>query len=362
MLKKFIFSAMFLLSFGNVLPAQTISVKEAAQLEIKIAQTPDDYDTRSKLLSYYQQGKTLADKKSLQKHRLGLIQNNPQKASYVILGVWVIEDKNKAEFIELKKEWLKQLSKFKTDSEVRLNAADFLSVPESEMAEKIYLEGETMDADFFWFPLRLLEFYNSKLDELELNSELYDKPVNEADRKLLLAKIVAQTQKGIAALEKQDTPTRNELTRKFLANQAVKSLELGDTKTANQAAVELSRNLIETKPQTGLYEYYRVAESVKGRVLLKVGNLAGAKERLFSSITSITDMEGLPPIVDVRFVEELLIKEGAENVLKYLKLCENLNLEEDDRATIKKWQNLLLRGKVPKFSEYSFTIEKILIL
>ena len=107
MLKKFIFSAMFLLSFGNVLPAQTISVKEAAQLEIKIAQTPDDYDTRSKLLSYYQQGKTLADKKSLQKHRLGLIQNNPQKASYVILGVWVIEDKNKAEFIELKKEWLK---------------------------------------------------------------------------------------------------------------------------------------------------------------------------------------------------------------------------------------------------------------
>ena len=178
----------------------------------------------------------------------------------------------------------------------------------------------------------------------------------------MLEKIVAQTQKGIDALDKQETPSKNDLTRKFLANRALKSLELGDTKTANQAAVELTKNLVETKPETGLYEYFRLAESVKGRVHLKTGNLTEAKERLFFSITSVKDVENLPAIVDVRFIEELLIREGAENVLKYLKLCENLNLEEDERTMIKKWQDLLLKGKIPKFSEYPYPIEKIIAL
>ena len=120
----------WLLIFGTVLSAQTLSPKDVAELEAKLRQAPADFETRSKLINHFAQGKTLAEQKSLQRHRLGLIQNNPQKASSYLLGLWFGEDEKKPEYAELKNEWLKQIAKFKTDSEVRLNAVDFLSTDE----------------------------------------------------------------------------------------------------------------------------------------------------------------------------------------------------------------------------------------
>lgn len=362
MLLKINFTVLLLLSFGIVLSAQTISVKEVARLETKIKQTPDDFETRSKLISYYGQGKTLADKKSLQRHRLGLIQSNPQKASSSMLGIWWSDDKNKPEYIELRNEWLKQLAKFKTDYEVRVNAGDFMTLTEPLLAEKIFLEGEAIDANIFWYPLRLLGIYNSKYEELLSNAEINDEPLKEEDTKPLLAKIIAQTHKGVSALENYNEPTKDELLRKFLAFRAMRSLDLGDSKGAYDAAHELHKNLAETKPKYYLYEYFRIVLSVKGRSQLMEGNLVKAKEYLFDSLNILENTENLPPIIDTKFIEELLVKEGAQDVLQYLKLCEKLNLENDDRKIIKKWRTLLLSGRVPKFSEYRNNIESILLL
>ncbi|MEP6902925.1 MAG: hypothetical protein ABJA66_14320 [Actinomycetota bacterium] len=362
MLQRITFTVLFLLGFGIVLSAQTISLNEVAQLEKTITQNPADSETRLKLISYYQQGKTLAAKKSLQKHRVGLIQNNPQTSNYTFFGIWMSENKNNPEYFELKNEWLKQLAKFKTDSKVRLNAGDFLTLAEPLLAEKIFREGETIDPDFFWFPLRLIEIYNSKYEDLKSKGEINEETVKEDDVKPILEKIVAETQSGLKALETADEATKNENERKFLAMQATKSLELGDSKTAYQAAHKLHKNLVETKPQVYLYEYFCIVESVKGRAALMDGNLDEAKVHLFEPIKASQSIGTLPPIIDIRFIEELLIKEGAENILKYLQLCEKLNLEDDDKKIIKKWENLLLKGRIPNFSEYRNTIENILIL
>ena len=68
-----------LLIFGSALFAQTLPPKEVAEFEAKLKQSPGDVELRGKLILHYQPGKTLADQKSLQRHRLALIQNNPQK-------------------------------------------------------------------------------------------------------------------------------------------------------------------------------------------------------------------------------------------------------------------------------------------
>ena len=347
----------WLLIFGTVLSAQTLSPKDVAELEAKLRQAPADFETRSKLINHFAQGKTLAEQKSLQRHRLGLIQNNPQKASSYLLGLWFGEDEKKPEYAELKNEWLKQIAKFKTDPEVRLNAVDFLSTDESPLAEKILLEGEALEAGNYIYPHRLMKLYNARLFDLEIDMDIRETPPTEADRQAIIKKIIAQARKGLDALKSADESAQAEYSRKFLAAMAINYLELRDPKTAYETAHQLHKNLTEAAAEPFLYEYFRIVQSVKGRARLMEGNLVEARKYLLGSIEITENTEKLPSIVDTKFCEELLVKEGAENVIKYLELCQRLDLDEDERKILQKWLALLRDGRIPKFSDYRNNID-----
>lgn len=357
MFGKIKFIIFLLLIFAPALSAQTITPKEVAELETKVRQSPDDVETRGKLISHYQQGKTLADQKSLQRHRLGLIQNNPQKTNSYLLGFWFGEDEKKPEYTELKNEWLRQIAKYKTDADVRLNAVDFLATNEAPLAEKILLEGETLDAGNYKFPYRLMKLYSTNLWETELDMEIKDNAPTEADRKAIINKIIAQTRKGLDALKDEEEAVQSEYTRKFRAVMALNYLELRDPKQAYETAHLLHENLLKANDEPFLYEYFRIVLSVKGRARLMEGNLVEARKYLLESIEINENTENFPSIVDTRFCEELLVKEGAANVLKYLELCEKLGLDEDERKMLKKFQTQLKDGRIPKFSDYRNSID-----
>lgn len=357
MFGKLKFTIFLLVICGTLLHAQTITPKEVAELEAKVRQSPDDVEMRGKLILHYQQGKTTADQKSLQRHRLALIQSNPQKTSSYLLGIWVGEETKKPEYTELKNEWLRQLAKFKTDPEVRLNVVEFLSVNEAAQAEKILLEGETIDAGNYMYPYRLMKLHSTQLWEMELDMDMQEKSPTEADRKALLNKIIAQSRKGLEALKDKDEAEQTEYSRKFLAVMAINYLELRDPKSAYETAHLLHKNLTEAGAEPFLYEYFRVVLSVKGRARLMEGNLEEARKYLLGSIEINENTSNYQSIVDTRFCEELLVKEGAATVIKYLELCEKLGLDEDERKILKKFQRQLREGRIPKFSEYRNNVD-----
>ena len=358
MFGKIIFTILTLIFCAVASAAQSLPPKEVAELEAKIRQTPADVDVRAKLILHYQQGTTPADQKALQRHRLALIQNNPQKAPAYLIGLWITdEDSKKPEYIELRAEWFRQLAKFKTDAEVRLNVVEFLSVTEASQAEKLLVEGESIDAGNHLYPYRLMKFYTSRLWELELDMDFGENKPTETDRKALINKIIAQTQKGLDALKDKEEGVRAEYSRKFMAVMAINYLELREPKRAFETAQALLKNLTEASSEPFLYEFFRIVQSVKGRARLMEGNLVEARKYLLESIEINENTENLPSIVDTRFCEELIVREGAATVLKYLELCEKLGLDEDERKLLKKFQAQLKDGRIPKFSDYRNNID-----
>ncbi len=352
MLKKLIFFLFILLPVINCAAQQLntkLTVKEAAALEEKLKQTPDDADARKNLIFYYTVKETPATKIALQRHRVALVQNNPEAATAAFLGIWFDEGKEKADYTAIKNVWLKQIAADKLNNKIRFNALEFFNIHiESDLVEKLLKDGQALDPDNLEFPERLVEFYNNQFDNLPIDAD-------EPKTKILLNKIVAEAKNGLAKIDKEeyDTAIEKRAREMFLISNAKAFFELADFNNAGAAVGQLLDSL--GKPEDleddDAVEKFQIAMSIAGRIELRKGNATKAREYLLSAVNRVQKERIYNPKVDVRFLEEFVVSDGKRSVLEYLQQLELFDLPEEIQTNIKKWQSMLSKGKFPDFDD-----------
>lgn len=331
-----------------------LTAREIAALEAKLKTKPDDSEARIRLVNYYAERETAADKKSLQRHRLALIENNAQSDYSLPLGLWTEDDWQTPEYLQLKNAWLKRISLDKQNKRVRFNAAYFLS-GEKALAEKILLDGKILAPADSDYPAELVEFYENSMsvnygesEETRLNKRL-----------AVLKKIIAEAQTALGLLKKsEDAETVADEIRKMLVASAKYALETGDLALAKKSAEEIITESGEPQSLTSGFgdsgiESFQIANSVLGRIALRAGNVEKAREYLMNAILLIDDESNIHPKLDAPFLEEMLVRNGSKNVLEYLEsFLKSKHLEDSDKATVKEIILLLNRGTLPIFSDY----------
>lgn len=336
-------------------PAQTyyyqLTAKEISDLEGKLKTDPTGIEAREKLINYYKERETPANKKIVQRHRLAMIENNPQNASVLHLGAWFQDEFEKPEYIELKNAWLKQISLNKKDKNIRFQAASFVEY-ELPLAEKILKEGQTLDPNDYEYSLKLIELYDSPFTGDYNDTE----EIRYNNRIATLKKIVAEAQNALGLLRKAENSDVTSLEiRKMLAISAKYALETGNLELAKKSADELIVKSGDPKMLAGsIFEpdvdNFQIANSVLGRIALRAGNLEKAREYLFNSLLMIDDEKNTYPKIDAPFLEEMLVRNGSKNVIEYLQLfVKSKHFEESDKQGVREIITKLNRGKVPNF-------------
>jgi hypothetical protein len=349
------------------IPERKLSPKEVVRLEAVLKTKPDDFEARTRLIEHYEVGKILADEKSLQSHRVAIIRNNAlefsndnQSLLRTYLGYWFTEDAKKPEYVELRNEWLKQIEQDKENDNIRSNAAAFIAHVELETAEKILRDGKAIHPSTL-FSDQLIDIYEAEYHRQMIvqRSRYTDaEGINdsEASLKVILPKLAAEATFGLQVIEKEKDETWNDLYKpKFLASLAKAAFEIGETKKAGEAANDLLKilgdpKLIELGNNT---EYFQIAMSIAGRAELKNGSLAKAKSYLLDSIPLANNENFASAKIDIKFIEEMFAKGGGEIVIEYLQLYKKLDLDEDSRAVINRWEAQIRQGKVPNFNDDS---------
>jgi hypothetical protein len=355
MLKKSVLFLFFILLVVNCVAQQlTISTpREAAALEVKLKRTPDDADSRKLLIYYYTIMEPPAYKAALQRHRLALVQNNPEEAEAVFLDNWLEADKNNPDYIAIKKIWLKQIAANKENNKIRFNAVEFFNSVEMDLSEKILKDGQTLDADNLEYYERLVKFYNERFDEL---SSYLEEEIDEAKIKEVLGKLVTQAKIGLSKIDQieYDIEVEKIDREKFLVSAAEAYLELADLKNAREFAGKLLDAL--GKPaelsEEREIDLFQTAMSIAGRIELREGNVSKAREYLLGAIASVNKEIVFNPKVDIKFLEEFLVADGKRSVLEYLKQLEAFDFPVDLQTKIKSWQLLLAKGKIPAFENF----------
>ncbi len=127
------------------------------------------------------------------------------------------------------------------------------------------------------------------------------------------------------------------------------ALELNDLKKARVFSETILSGTKEDAPpvwiNTDKAIYY--GNNLLGRVILREGNTAKAKEHLLASVKFFDEenFELETPVLDL--AAELLAKGEKQTVLDYLALLEKLTTEDDHLKIFRRWQRLIRRNSFP---------------
>ncbi|MDQ3798639.1 MAG: hypothetical protein M3384_04255 [Acidobacteriota bacterium] len=315
-------------------------------------QTDSDVNIRIELIEYYERKETPEAKKALQEHRLWLVRHRPEKMYYRELGWWVsAEDAKNPDYIALKNEWLRQISLKKTNDKIRLSAAEFLDDLDGLLAEQILREGQQHNPNLYEYSEHLMRLYEIGVDgaisdyESSQNGGGGDAAIDAALRKLL-----AEGEKALAIISKDEDRARSSERIQLLARLAAVALDLNDLKKARVFSETILNG---TKDETGATTWLDAGKAIfygnnlLGRVVLREGNTAKAKEHLLASITfsEESDFELETPELDL--AAELLAKGEKQAVLDYLARLEKLTTEDEHLKIFRRWQRLIRRNSFP---------------
>lgn len=335
--------------YNTLLPAA-----EAARLEAKLKTTPNDLETRKRLLRHYfsyeikESAKVLAARMS---HRLWMIKNHPELSEGAIYGIsFLVDQFDSGEIGELKAEWLKQIAANKESAEIRLNAAEFFRTNEDEsLAKQLLTEGVSLYPDRYEFPLRLSDVLYASLSKLENG--------DEAKRKEILRSVENHGETAIQRLKMQRSTERDGARNDLLVNLSQVVFELGKLDRAKELATELILEFGQSTTDAKFDDSSHIGNIVLGHVALLRGDTAKAKEHLLNAVRAPLrrDYSSLSTI-DLHLAKELFEKGEKETVLEYLRLCEGLpNLKTypetyaDELKSLKAWQVQIKQGKRPSF-------------
>jgi hypothetical protein len=314
-------------------------------------QTPDDIDIRIELIGYYERKETPEAKKAVQAHRLWLIRNRPERPYYNELGWWMTEESSKnPDYIALREEWLKQVNLKKTNDKIRLGAARFLFQNEDALAEKLLKEGQQNNPNLYDYSERLMDIYEYRFNSAVTDYEAAEPNVREADIDAALRKLFAESEKSLAVIAKDKILARSSDHFELVVRLAEFALDLNELKKARAFAEAVLNEKKDESDDDGWRDTDKAiyfGNTLLGRVALREGNTAKAKEHLSASLTFPADSDFELHLLNLDLAAELLAKGEKQAVLDYLARSEKLTTDEANIKIFRRWQRMVKRNSFP---------------
>jgi transglutaminase-like putative cysteine protease len=346
-------------SSSPILNEKSLTDAQAAQVEAGLMKSPDDAESRKRLLRFYSNYEvqdTISRQNSRLKHRLWFLQNHPEIDDSEIYGYKTpFYSSEEKEYQALRDEWLKQVEADKTNSHVRLNAVEFTRDKEPEVAQKLLVEGARFDKENYEFPLLLSDLVYTKLEELE------DENPSEYQKKksALFKQAFENGETALALLKKERSTDRDQKRVKLLQSLTKIAFELGKFDRAKAMATELILDFGQDAASASYDDATHIGNIILGRIALRENDEAKAEEYLLIAIRAPLRAEkSYFSGVDMQLAKELLEKGAKSTVAEYLKLCEKLlnnsELYTAKVQTLKTWQEQINQGKTPSFDFRKF--------
>lgn len=338
---------------------EILTKAEAIKVEAKLKQNPADFNTRMRLIWFYQFKESAADKAALQRLRLDCVRFTPEHApsAFSCSGLWTADDVKKPDYVQIRNEWLRQIGLHKTEKTVLMNAFGFFVDSEPEIAEKILNDGKNLEP---FDP----EFTNVQITNDKGNLSFYNNMVGiEEDATLnpkidlALKKIVASVKDGVERIDKKTEKTEEDLDYRsaFLAEGASAAFDLEDFKDASEMAELLLKSLSDVNKGLSEYrnvKYFQIGMSVIGRIELRKGNVEKAREYLLNSLKLIAEDLTEAAGLDGKFLSEFLVVDGRRSVLEYLSILEKYQADSEDwKEFFVRFKSELAKGKNPNFDQ-----------
>lgn len=333
-----------------------INDKTAPEVEARLKKIPDaqqtkeDVDIRIELIEYYDQKDTPEAKKAKQAHRLWLVRNRPEKTYYRELGWWSNNDDLKnPDYVALREEWLRQVGARKTNEKVRLAAAQFLSSIDAPLAEKILREGQQINPNLYEYSELLMGIYQEEANAATYDYETNREKASDAEIDAALRKLLAEGEKALAIISRDEDLVTSTIRLELVIRLAETALELNDVKKARVFSETILSGTKEEAPpvwiNTDKAIYY--GNNLLGRVALREGNTAKAKEHLSASVKFYDEENFELETPELDLAAELLAKGEKQAVLDYLARLEQLAKGEDNLKVFRRWQRLIRRNSFP---------------
>jgi hypothetical protein len=304
---------------------KSISKAKVDELEAGLRKTPEKIEDRLVLIGYYTSNEhTSMDRLRLRTHVLWMIENHPEHPSTAEPSLRDLPDDidGNAQILSL---WNKNLESRGDDVAVLKDAEKFFFGKDPVEADQlIHVIAQKEPNDKQW-PGELAELYRM----FGIPGEPNDDPAARA----------AESYKRVLEL------THNASARESLAgDMAQAAFKVGDL----SGAAELSRIYLGSKDRTATQR----ANTILGRVALRSGDVAGAKQYLMDSSGPQAEKDVSVSGPTLVLAKELLQQGERAAVLQYLDNC--LSLWRRGENVLQLWIADIKNGKTPNFGNLAF--------
>jgi len=306
---------------------RTLAVDDANKLQQTLATNPNDVAARVSLIAYYSTVRDESSRTKKDDQALWFIRNLPdwENLRWIIqLRLDPVLDKG---FADAKQLWLDNLNKYKGNTTVIWNAADFFKINDEPFAEKLIKEAALLEPTNPRWPTEL-----GHILMLEMRSAKGEKRRDFAAR--------AYEQYSRAYTMAQGAEKSSILTRLPVA-----AFEAGDLKHAREWALEILKQAA-TNQNPILVDPVHHAHIVLGRVALVNGDMREAKEQLMlaGQTAGSPSLKSFGP--NMSLAKDLLDKGERDTVIKYFEECASF---WKDGGKLSQWTTQVRAGETPQF-------------
>jgi hypothetical protein len=311
-----------------VTPPNAVSV---AELEKRIAATPDDLALRAELLERYFLDRTPEGRAARVRHILWVIEHAPEADVAGSPYAGVDHVLARPDFDRASALWLAHVAASPTNPEILAHAASFFLLADRGRAEELLERGARLEPDEPEWRRRL-----GHLHDLEAQHSA----TGSAPAKAALAH-------HQAALARTEGDTDRYFALSGLAEAARRA---GETAKAREYALELL-DLAEALPRDWNYgNAVHDGHRVLGHVALASGDVAGAREHLLAAgaTPGSPQLDSFGP--ELTLAKDLLAAGERAAVVEYLKLCERF--WTDHAPALRRWSAAIQAGETPDLERF----------
>lgn len=318
-------------------PKPDISAEGAKALEEGLKNFPDNFAARKTLIEYYFVAKLGTDDPKLeerrQEHVFWLIEHRPESmiAGSPEAGILPFDSSGNTEGYQHGKElWLDQVNQHPDKPQILKNAARFVLLWDRKLARELLEKALLIDPNDPDASSALAQSY--QLDSMSAKSP--------KEKAAFAEKALSAGEKGLQNADKEN---------KFyeLEKLAPSAFEAGDMAKAEQYATELLQMAPEFKGNWNYGNAIHKGNIVLGRIALRRGDIAGAKERLLAA----GETPGSPQLnsfgPNMTLAKDLLEKGERDVVLAYFEAC--AKFWEMGGDELRMWTAIVKGGGTPNF-------------
>ncbi len=316
---------------------QQVTGVEAKALEEGLKTNPDNLSAREKLITYYFEAMLTSRAPELEERReqhiFWLIEHHPDselagspEASILPFGF----SQSTEGYHRGKQLWLQQVESHPDNLRIVLNAAQFVWLWDRKLGRELLEK------------VLVLNPSDAQASSLLAQSYMHERlRVESPEEKAALAK------KALSIRERALEKAEGEERFYELGDMATEALEAGDAAKAEQYASELLQSAQQFKNNWNYGNAVHKGNIVLGRVALRRGDIAGAKQRLLAAgeTPGSPQLDSFGP--NMTLAKKLLEKGEREVVLAYLQSCAKFWKMGGDK--LQGWIATVKAGGVPDF-------------